>query len=806
MNFKKTKSQLQNNQNLLNPLINQTLQNNSNPNPISMAKLIQENENLSLALKQEIMKNEEQENYIQSLKETIETNLYSSGFSDILASSKEYQQFQQYNKGQGKTMADFVVDFIKFKEETNNKNKNKTFNKNDIKLFNLNNKDETINKMKKDMNILQEENKNLKNKISEMQKNKNIILENNDQNVVDFEQEYKDLLIEYDRLKSQKENNINGLDTIDEINRLKTIINDRDREIQELYDNLNMLSSNEGIIDIENRKNKEEIKNCNLCIDKLQFEKKTLSDEFCNLQQKYDELINELDKSQNDYKLLNINFDKLKKEYNILLNEKNMQEKELQNHMEIKYAKDLELNDIENKFNEDMSHIQNENLKLNEQLKNAKMKINELNDNIINLKEINELTNKQLREKIENEQLILKENLNYKNAIDELNIQNEQNNINIQKEINSYKQLTKTYNTIKSENIDLQKQIDLSSQEKTKLIDANNKILEERKNFNEKYQIIINKLQNIKNIDINARTFDEFLQKISDEIILLSNEKEKLIEDIKMLNMKCFNMAQENENIIKENLELNSILTKIKNEYDNQTKEKDDLTNLLDKCKMMNYQLQKTLDDYSTELNTKINDLNNLTYDKNEIENNYIKLSNDKQVLLTILLKITKLFSLSNIYELIKDLFNKGKINNNANDINEKLVEELQRCQDYINMLKENDLETHLLNLKLNEEIQDNNPPEEKIENNEDNIEENEENKIDEEKDNLVISIDNKKYCYYCKLIINEEESIQCTDCKNFFHESCVGISRKKDDYDTNENESEEKKYICLDCLFDKKQ
>ena len=743
MNFKKTKSQLQNDQNLLNPLINQTLQNNSNPNPISMAKLIQENENLSLALKQEIMKNEEQENYIQSLKETIETNLYSSGFSDILASSKEYHQFQQYNKGQGKTMADFVVDFIKFKEETNNKNKNKTFNKNDIKLFNLNNKDETINKMKKDMNILQEENKNLKNKLSEMQKNKNIILENNDQNVVDFEQEYKDLLIEYDRLKSQKENNINGLDTIDEINRLKTIINDRDREIQELYDNLNMLSSNEGIIDIENRKNKEEIKNCNLCIDKLQFEKKTLSDEFCNLQQKYDELINELDKSQNDYKLLNINFDKLKKEYNILLNEKNMQEKELQNHMVIKYAKDLELNDIENKFNEDMSHIQNENLKLNEQLKNAKMKINELNDNIINLKEINELTNKQLREKIENEQLILKENLNYKNAIDELNIQNEQNNINIQKEINSYKQLTKTYNTIKSENIDLQKQIDLSSQEKTKLIDANNKILEERKNFNEKYQIIINKLQNIKNIDINARTFDEFLQKISDEIILLSNEKEKLIEDIKMLNMKCFNMAQENENIIKENLELNSILTKIKNEYDNQTKEKDDLTNLLDKCKMMNYQLQKTLDDYSTELNTKINDLNNLTYDKNEIENNYIKLSNDKQVLLTILLKITKLFSLSNIYELIKDLFNKGKINNNANDINEKLVEELQRCQDYINMLKENDLETHLLNLKLNEEIQDNNPPEEKIENNEDNM------RINNEKKSETINIPNNDDNYF---------------------------------------------------------
>ena len=63
-----------------------------------------------------------------------------------------------------------------------------------------------------------------------------------------------------------------------------------------------MLSSNEGIIGNENKKNKQEIQNCNICIDKLQFEKKTLSNEFCNLQQKYDNLITEFDKNQNDYK------------------------------------------------------------------------------------------------------------------------------------------------------------------------------------------------------------------------------------------------------------------------------------------------------------------------------------------------------------------------------------------------------------------------------------------------------------------------------------------------------------------------
>ena len=710
MNNKKTKKQIKNNE---NNSMNQPPQNEQRPNPISIAKLIQENENLSLALKQEIMKNEEQEKYIQTLKETIESNLYNSGFAEILASSKEYEQFQQYNKGQGKTLADFVADFIKFKEETN-KDKKLNLNKKDINLFKGkdNQKDDLIVKLKNEINILEEENKDLKNKIYEFENRFSSNLndtnpENFNQNVINYEQEYKDLLIEYERLKSQNMNENNGLNTIDEINKLKSIINDREREIQDLYDNLNMVASKEDMMHMENKNNKQKLHNCNLCIDKLQFEKNTISEQFCNLQKKYEDLVNEFDKNQNEYKQLNINFDKLKKEYNLLLNEKNRQEKELQNHMEIKYAKDLEINDMEKKFNEDMDKILNENKILKDALEKDKMKIEELNENILNLKDINEITNKQLREKIENEQIILKENLKYKNAIEEINIQNDENNRNLTKEINTYKNLTKTFNTIKSENLDLQRKINESKQENTKLIDKNNKILEEKKNFDEKYKIILSKLSNVKNIEIQADTFDEFLQKISDEIIRIDKENEKLKEDIKILNLKCFNMAQENENKNQENKELKSILNKLKNEYDKELKEKDDIINQFDKCKMMNYQLQKTLDDYGTELNNKINDLNNLAYDKTEIENKNIKLNSDKQFLLTIILRINKLYSLSNIYELVTNLFNKGNITNNANDYNEKLVKELQRCQDYVNILKENDLQTHLLNLKLNQEIEE---------------------------------------------------------------------------------------------------
>ena len=181
-------------------------------------------------------------------------------------------------------------------------------------------------------------------------------------------------------------NENNGMNTIEEINKLKSIINDREREIQDLYDNLNMVSSKENIMFNENKNNKQKLHNCNLCIDKLKFEKNSLSEEFCNLQQKYDELIIEYDKNQNEYNKLNLNFNELKKEYNSLLNEKNMQEKEFQNQLDFKYAKDLELNDIENKFNEDMDKMVNENQKLNEALNQAKIKIEELNNNIKNLK------------------------------------------------------------------------------------------------------------------------------------------------------------------------------------------------------------------------------------------------------------------------------------------------------------------------------------------------------------------------------------------------------------------------------------
>ena len=797
------------NEDLNNKIITQNNFNNNSNNmidtsPISFAKLLQEKENLSRALKNEIIKNEEQRNYIQVLKETIESNLFRSGFAEILASSKEYQQFQEYNKGQGKTMADFVVDFIKFKEETNKYKKdllmsnniitdskneidnlNKKVNdmeKKNLQLLNNINKEQsakeymllkdtennnTINKLNNNLKKLEEENSELKKQINEYQKmeiinnnnnyrNKNDIISDNDNN--NFEEKYNSLLIEFDTVKTQFEenekqkerleklyqtlknennnltekykklenefhslgksvnevnenyNNLSANNYQDEIKKLKLIINNKEKESQELYDKLNLITSEGDMVNIENRNNKQRIKDCMSSIDRLKFEKNVIGDEFVKLQQKYENILNDYNTSQNQNELLTTNFERLKKEYTNLLEEKNKQEEELEKNINIKYVKDQEIQDMEDKFNVNMIKIQKENMKLNKSMQDALDRINELTEDNYKLKEINEKTNKQLREKIENEQILLKDNTNFKSTIEDLNIKHQENLEQLNNKIKNYNDLVKNYNTVKAQYADLQKLLKNSSEEKSKLVQTNNILAEENKNIDNLYKNYLLKLQNIKRIKINPESLDEFIKQSTDLIIKLDNEINTLNENIKLVNIKCFDTAQENQNNIRENNKLKNMLNNLTNKYNNDLVEKENLLKQIDNYKLMNYELQKTIDDYGNELNSKISDLNNISYTRSEVENNNIKLNNDKEFLLTILLRLTKIFSHSNIYDIVTEVFKNNKNNkdsNYQNEMNHKLLQELQRCEDYVNMLKENDLQANYLNLKLNQEIQD---------------------------------------------------------------------------------------------------
>lgn len=107
--------------------------------------------------------------------------------------------------------------------------------------------------------------------------------------------------------------------------------------------------------------------------------------------------------------------------------------------------------------------------------------------------------------------------------------------------------------------------------------------------------------------------------------------------------------------------------------------------------------------------------------------------------------------------------------------------------------------------IKKEEILDDNKNEEENMILDDNNIDEKKEEQIDNE-ENKNNNIENKikKVCFYCNLIINEEESIQCEKCKNYFHESCVGISHNENEYNDNDNDMDENQFICPDCLSKK--
>jgi len=106
--------------------------------------------------------------------------------------------------------------------------------------------------------------------------------------------------------------------------------------------------------------------------------------------------------------------------------------------------------------------------------------------------------------------------------------------------------------------------------------------------------------------------------------------------------------------------------------------------------------------------------------------------------------------------------------------------------------------------IKKEEILDDNKNEEENMILDDNNIDEKKEEINNEENKNNNIENKIKKVCFYCNLIINEEESIQCEKCKNYFHESCVGISHNENEYNDNDNDMDENQFICPDCLSKK--
>ena len=112
-------------------------------------------------------------------------------------------------------------------------------------------------------------------------------------------------------------------------------------------------------------------------------------------------------------------------------------------------------------------------------------------------------------------------------------------------------------------------------------------------------------------------------------------------------------------------------------------------------------------DNYSQELNSKNTMLNNVTYELNCMEDKNIKITNDKNYLETILLRVCKMFPNSNLYRKVHDILDSFVSIEEKDKLNQELLVELKRAEDYLRITKENSLEANYLNKQLTRQLEE---------------------------------------------------------------------------------------------------
>ena len=448
---------------------NEPYQIEENPEEL-INKLKQEKEEILSQLKQEIILNDEQRNYIEILKQALESNIAKHGLTEKINFLKKKYYSKKNTEGD---IANVILDISKLKENNDILIKEKEKNKN--KINELNNQKEILeknmtsyNKLNKEYNTLIESNNELQN---EFLKLKNLYNEK-EKDIIDLKEKYLESTRQNEFLSSEN-NNLKSLRK-DNMNLAKSLSDLGIKFNQVSYDN-NNLKDFQTRYEILLRENNE-IKKVNQMLNdenlsvqnKLNNIEKYLAD-LENIEKENSDLKHCIDTSNKNLELLknekikneNLYLDKIKnltEEKNKLekiLNEKNsFNEEENKNKIQSYINDNKKLYDFNKKLAEDnqkffvnhkyISNILYRILKFHIPNLNAKNIICEminLNEKKIEL-DVNIIKNEKNLEKIIGRSDInFEEKTKMENNL--INLKNEMNNLN--KKINILEQNLKEY-------------------------------------------------------------------------------------------------------------------------------------------------------------------------------------------------------------------------------------------------------------------------------------------------------------------------------------------------------------------------
>ena len=788
---------------------------------VQIDKLTEEKKALMESLKNEMIYNEEQRNYIQILKETIESNLYKSGLANLIQSSKQYQSYDN------DSLADFFIDFNRNKSESEKYRK-------ELNLANnvINDNKQEIKSIRKDLEDLSAENILLKQKIEKEKETKKEMInerERYDTTINNLttsinslrtqNQILRDQIQEYQSMTKTHEQQIqstyNQIDNMsNDLTKYRTLENTYNRllsEHEQLKYDILTIQKEKASLETELSQQKNDSVRMTSVIRNLQAENQNCSKSLHDLQSKFDELkaeksslekinetlrfrMKELDESNNKiYELiqqnnelnvikdnnekivteyinkisiLKVENEKLNYEYNKVKNELKSQSNEYvqlenenkeltikireisQEHNEVLLAhheSEMEVNRniaekaaIDNerrywkgKYDEDMFKKEGEIQTLVKQIKELKEKNDKFGFDIGKLQKINKDLSEQYQDKCQNETLLINEREKYKASVMKMNQTIEKSIDEVQSEKSNMQLLMNRNTELEKKVTELLEQQKIEKETKIKLIEEINNLQNNQKNISSGLSSSVlgivtrSSLNNPNNYSKDFTTFinkhsvslvdktcpekdiQEFIHLASLEIEKLNEELNKAREEISTIHMKYHDVEKEKQNHKKLKDDISKKYNDVSIEITRLSQDNNDLLIEIDNYKSIVSQLKATCDNYSQELNSKNTMLNNVTYELNCLEEKNIKITNDKNYLETILLRVCKMFPNSNLYRKVHDILDSFVSIEEKDKLNQELLVELKRAEDYLRITKENSLEANYLNKQLTRQLEE---------------------------------------------------------------------------------------------------
>ena len=788
---------------------------------VQIDKLTEEKKALMESLKNEMIYNEEQRNYIQILKETIESNLYKSGLANLIQSSKQYQSYDN------DSLADFFIDFNRNKSESEKYRK-------ELNLANnvINDNKQEIKSIRKDLEDLSAENILLKQKIEKEKETKKEMInerERYDTTINNLttsinslrtqNQILRDQIQEYQSMTKTHEQQIqstyNQIDNMsNDLTKYRTLENTYNRllsEHEQLKYDILTIQKEKASLETELSQQKNDSVRMTSVIRNLQVENQNCSKSLHDLQSKFDELkaeknslekinetlkfrMKELDVSNNKiYELiqqnnelnvikdnnekivteyinkisiLKVENEKLNYEYNKVKNELKSQSNEYvqlenenkeltikireisQEHNEVLLAhheSEMEVNRniaekaaIDNerrywkgKYDEDMFKKEGEIQTLVKQIKELKEKNDKFGFDIGKLQKINKDLSEQYQDKCQNETLLINEREKYKASVMKMNQTIEKSIDEVQSEKSNMQLLMNRNTELEKKVTELLEQQKIEKETKIKLIEEINNLqnnqnnissglsssvlgivtrssLNNPNNYSKDFTTFINK-HSVSLVDKTCpeKDIQEFIHLASLEIEKLNEELNKAREEISTIHMKYHDVEKEKQNHKKLKDDISKKYNDVSIEITRLSQDNNDLLIEIDNYKSIVSQLKATCDNYSQELNSKNTMLNNVTYELNCMEDKNIKITNDKNYLETILLRVCKMFPNSNLYRKVHDILDSFVSIEEKDKLNQELLVELKRAEDYLRITKENSLEANYLNKQLTRQLEE---------------------------------------------------------------------------------------------------